>query len=644
MIDKEKSLVYRFPELAKEWHPTKNGELTPESIVAGSNKKVWWKCKSGHEWQAIVSNRTRLHSDCPYCSGRLAILGKNDLASAFPELLRDWDYEKNNKIEPTAVKFGSSQKAWWKCRSCGHEWQTSIKNRTLGGTGCPKCVKKLIGHAHSERAVTLRGSLLDNNPLLATEWHPKNNISAAEVSANSNQKVWWKCGLCGYEWAAVVSSRNSGVGCPSCAKRNKTSFPEQAVFYYVKLTYPDAINGYRNIFSNQMELDIFIPELSIGIEYDGAVWHKEIDSKRKEKAKYEICQKNNIRLIRIREDCYDTVNGIADDIIYISPHTNFFDGLTEAICKLRKYISLDVSIIDVKNDQNRIRSFYYRNIGNRSLEKQYPEIAKEWHSTKNGDITPQMVFAVSADVVWWECKKGHEWQSSIANRVKGRKCPYCSGKKVLRGFNDLATVKPYLAQEWNYDKNKNLLPENFTAGSNTKVWWKCEKGHEWEATIVSRASGTSCPYCANQKVMPGFNDLSTMSPELAAQWDYEKNYPLTPSDVLYRSPQKAWWKCEKGHSWNIGIKTRVAGNGCPVCANKKIEPGFNDLATTNPQLAEEWHPTKNGYLKSQDVSAGSSKKVWWKCRTCSYEWQAVIANRNKGAGCPMCARKRKKHE
>jgi hypothetical protein len=101
--------------------------------------------------------------------------------------------------------------------------------------------------------------------------------------------------------------------------------------------------------------------------------------------------------------------------------------------------------------------------------------------------------------VWWKCSKGHEWQAIIKDRNSGKGCPYCSGKKVLKGYNDLQSVNPILAKEWNYDKNDGLTPADVTPNSGKKVWWKCSKGHEWQATIYHRNNGRGCPVCAREK-------------------------------------------------------------------------------------------------------------------------------------------------
>ena len=191
--------------------------------------------------------------------------------------------------------------------------------------------------------------------------------------------------------------------------------------------------------------------------------------------------------------------------------------------------------------------------------------------------------------VWWKCEKGHEWQAVICDRNKGKGCPYCSGRKVLKGYNDLAAINPKLASEWNYDKNGDLKPEDFTANSGVKVWWKCGKGHEWQAKIADRNKGRGCPTCSNQKVLKGYNDLVTINPELASEWNYEMNGDLKPEDFTAGSNKKVWWKCDKGHEWQAMVGSRSSGIGCPYCSGRYAVKGETDLATINPKLASEWN-------------------------------------------------------
>ena len=198
-----------------------------------------------------------------------------------------------------------------------------------------------------------------------------------------------------------------------------------------------------------------------------------------------------------------------------------------------------------------------------------PQIALEWNYGRNGSLKPENFFANSGKKVWWKCKKGHEWRATIDSRRRGRGCPYCVGQYVVKGENDLQTVNPVLANEWNYEKNNGLTPADVMPNSSKKVWWKCEKGHEWQSTIINRNSGNGCPYCSSRKVLQGYNDLQTVNPMLANEWNYEKNSGLTPADVMPNSDIKVWWRCEEGHEWLATIGNRNRGRGCPQCVKEK---------------------------------------------------------------------------
>lgn len=158
-------------------------------------------------------------------------------------------------------------------------------------------------------------------------------------------------------------------------------------------------------------------------------------------------------------------------------------------------------------------------------------------------------------------------------------------------------------------KNDGLTPDAVTCHSRQKVWWIDRLGHEWQQEIYSRtALCRGCPFCAGRKVLAGFNDLASTHPALSAQWDWEKNFDLTPQMVMAGNSRKVWWRCEKGHSWQATIASRASGCGCPVCANRKILPGFNDFATTHPALAAEWHPTKNGDSRRRKSATATTKR------------------------------------
>ena len=269
-----------------------------------------------------------------------------------------------------------------------------------------------------------------------------------------------------------------------------------------------------------------------------------------------------------------------------------------------------------------------------SLASVHPELIPEW-SERNLPLTPDKITFGSNKRVWWKGACGHEWETSVKARSKGEKCPICSGARVIEGINDLVTLKPLLAQEWS-EKNK-LKPTEVSVASHKKIIWKCKHGHEWEASVKSRTiNGTGCPYCSHNKVLAGFNDLASQYPDIAAEWS-DRNLPLLPTMVTAFANSKAWWKCRDcGNEWYTLISTRAGGSRCPYCSGYTLLKGFNDLATTHPDIAAEWSE-RNYPLMPDEVNAKSRHNVWWKCKTCGNEWKSVINARVKGTVCPVCA-------
>ncbi len=272
------------------------------------------------------------------------------------------------------------------------------------------------------------------------------------------------------------------------------------------------------------------------------------------------------------------------------------------------------------------------------LQMGMENLLAEWDAERNAPLTPDSVSFGSQRRVFWHCGSGHEWASTVYVRTSGARCPFCSGKKPIPGETDLASTDPAVAAEWHPTKNGDLTPSMVGRGSHKKVWWLCGRGHEWNAAVYSRASGVGCPVCGGRKVVPGENDLAALYPALAAEWS-DKNLPLTPREVRPQSNRYVWWRCGKGHEWKATPNNRVGlSRGCPYCANRKLLPGFNDLASRCPKLAAEWHPTLNGSLTPDGVLYGSNQKAWWLCGE-GHAWKAVISTRSgkKKYGCPLCA-------
>ena len=209
----------------------------------------------------------------------------------------------------------------------------------------------------------------------------------------------------------------------------------------------------------------------------------------------------------------------------------------------------------------------------------------------------------------------------------------------------VAAKFPELVPEWDVQKNKGMTPDNFSANSHTKVWWKCNNGHSWQADISSRNRKLGCPYCAGQKTLAGENDLESWCiqnmPELLSEWDYSKNR-MTPSEISKTSNKKVWWKCSKDHEWEAVIANRVHGTRCPFCYtgnnNVRGRISFSDWCKQNGQehILDEWDYNKNGDITPETVSKASHMIVWWICSE-GHEWRAQIKSRTYNHGCPYCS-------
>ena len=213
--------------------------------------------------------------------------------------------------------------------------------------------------------------------------------------------------------------------------------------------------------------------------------------------------------------------------------------------------------------------------------------------------------------------------------------------KTIKFSNSLAEKCPGILDHWDYEKNTDVCPQETSVHAKKIVWWKCERGHSWQSPVNGVASnGTRCPYCAGYKAIPGETDIVTLFPEIAAEWDDEKNGNLDPSCVAPASHTGVWWKCALGHSYRSAPYSRTGHykSGCPYCTGRKVLPGFNDLETLKPALASEWYQPLNGELTPSDVTPGSNKKVWW-CCTENHVWEAYVFARTRfrGSGCPVCS-------
>lgn len=420
------------------------------------------------------------------------------------------------------------------------------------------------------------------NPDLAAQWHPTLNgkLSPADVTAGCSKKVWWHCPAGDdHVWSATVNSRNRGAGCPFCAnKRVSTTNSLQAIAPHVAAEWHASLNG---------EL---APESVVATSTSAAWWQCAADA-------------DHVWSAQVRE----RVRGRG------CPYCG--------------------------NDRVSTTN---------SLAHRFPELAAQWHPELNGELLADNVVFGSNRQVWWRCPNGpdHTWRASVVSRTSGGNgCPFCSGNRASV-TNSLASQRPELTAQLHPTLNGDLNPEDVVIGSHLKVWWQCPANaeHLWRAQVKARAlTGQGCPYCAGTKVDRA-SSLAALHPELLAEWHPTRNGDLSPEDVACQSSRLVWWKCAAAddHEWRARPADRVnKRSGCPFCSNRQVS-ATNSLSGTFPDVAAQWHPSRNGLLLPSDVTYSAGRRVWWKCdRGPDHEWKAaVIARTVVGQGCPYCANKR----
>ena len=487
---KRKRFLEEKPELLAEWDYEKNIGLHPDDYTAASDQRAWWKCKLGHSWYTAIKCRI-LGTNCPYCAGKKAWPGFNDLATINPKMASEWDYDKNQEKRPEHFTAFSNKKVWWKCK-LGHSWFVAINSRSTGN-GCPVCGGKKI--------VAGLNDLITTHPKIAEQWYYEKNkpLCPEQFAIGSNKKVWWKC-THGHSWEAIINSRKRS-GCRYC---------------YGKNIFNPGVNDLLKV----------NPVLAAQWDYEKNIELNPQDVAANTIIKaWWLCEKGHSWQATIR-------------------NRNHGNGCPVCANKLLLTGYNDLLTLD-------------------------PKLCKEWDYEINAPLMPCEIIVNSPMLIWWKClMHGHSWQASVLSRRQGAGCPYCSGRAVLVGFNDLRTLCPELAAEWDDEKNDALCPEHVTVQATAKVWWKCGKGHSYISRVYNRYNGNGCPYCAGNLPIVGENDLETVYPELLDEWDYERN-KKKPHEYTCGSSQKVYWKCNRNHHWLAPIVARTTnGSKCPRCKGK----------------------------------------------------------------------------
>ena len=656
--DRGESLQERFPSLCKEWHSAKNGSLKPSMLKPGSNKKVWWQCNKStdHIWQAQPNLRTK-GNGCPFCRG-LKVAKSNCLSTTHPQIAKQWHKTKNASLRPTGVTKGSAKRVWWQCtKEKSHSWQMPIAARTGQNQGCPYCSNRRASITNNLKHWCLSNG--DRGKKVMREYVAANNLMTIdELTSNSHVNASWKCSICKEHWTASPNRRISMLSdCPYCSghKVGKTN--------NLKAKFPVVAQQWHPKKNGQLLPTDVSPHSNKRVWWKcdsqpDHVWQANVASKtsKGDKKGCPFCQ----GLMVAKSNCLSTTHPqIARQWHPIKNSTLKPSDITGGSSKKVWWQCVRVDshswlmTPSARTSQNQGCPYCAnrRVSESNSLATKFPHIAQLLDQKRSG-FAADGVISTSTKIAWWKCPNGddHQWRATVLATVKSKSCPYCpphitklSKTNSLAGWcKNNGDFGNRVLSEWDKNLNRKISPETviYTA-QRIKIHWQCSvaNDHKWVADPYRRTiDRQTCPFCSRRKAS-STNNLLARYPELAKCVHPSKNTGIDLSEISPNNHLKLWWKCPNGedHVFKSSVNAMKGKFKCGFCDGKRVS-NTNSLQFLNPELAAEWHPTKNQTLTPQKITGNSRNSVWWKCKSDSrHEWTATVGARNAaGTGCPYC--------
>lgn len=552
------------PDIASQWHPTKNNGISPSEIAPYSNKKYWWICAHGHDWDASASSRHR--AGCPRCYEQKHQLMPTKKLSDSPKIFSELLQSQENYEGLKNSYINSTKKAQWKCTTCGDVWQTQIRKRTAEGQGCPYCAEKKV-------APSKWNALSTKFPHLLKEWDFEKNVySPDDELSGSHHYAYWKCSR-GHSWRCEIRQRTiSKSTCPKCSYQ--ISKPQKRIYSELSYIFPGEVELSHKV--NGIEIDIYLKKINIGIEYDGSFYHRSEKSKIRDRDKFHSLKNIGIPLIRVRALGLNEIEGVP---CILETSEDSVDTIKNILKLIIKKIEIDdisrLAIASYLNISTFINQSLYEvllldkrvPLIEKSLAYTHPHLVDEW-SSKNFDSPNSVTSGIHEDRKWI-CPNCHrEFEASVYSRAKLQTgCGYCSGRYPTDKYN-LLTEFPHIAHQLHPKKNSKKATE-ILPKSNDKLWWICENGHEYEMIVGNRTDkGQGCKIC-KKRVISEQHNLMIKSPELSKWFDTEKN-SRQANEIMPNARFIAFWRCPNGHTWERRVDHQVrSGLVCQEC--KKLD-------------------------------------------------------------------------
>jgi predicted nucleic acid-binding Zn-ribbon protein len=648
-------------------------DMGPGDLRVSSQQRCEWRCATcGNRWEASVANRVAGRG-CTSCANRRRSKsarrptprsGTAAQRAAFPvsELIANLTDATRGLEE---LRPGSTDRCLWRCSDCSHEWEATVVNRLLKGSGCPACDTRRLAE---NRATAREGtSLLARHPDIAAEFVSNESAPSRTpqtMRPGSNALCRWRCNR-GHEWVTTVASRVAGAGCARCGARGQSRLELEvaqllraATGEYVEVDVPLTVG------SRTWRIDIAMPALDFYVDLDPAFWHPDFA---RDQRKADALRGHNY--VRLRHESLPRLHNVAT----FDVSDGSLDANDWAMALRLATADLGVSWKELSTDE---------------VAQALSSAAKLWRQTLQGrpkrsalDVAPHLeeqflrnetrpglelawLPPSARDKCWWRCQTcSLEWRTSIEVRANlGSGCPACGQARAARARSiapaggSLSELHPRVASEFVSCVRPDRTPADLRPSSNIVCLWKCfQCSQQYRASPAARVSGRACPRCAKSKGGDNRsrrdargNSLAERFPALAAEFvDLEGRPDRIPEDIAPGSNLRARWQCRKcGHQWSAAVATRaLGGNGCPACgrrrtanARSKPAPG-TALANLHPRLAAELlenltHPGRT----AEQLKSGSHDRCRWGCGS-GHEWVTTVKNRTRGGtGCPACHR------
>lgn len=508
------------------------------------------------------------------------------------------------------------------------------------------------------KRILKEGSFEDNYAERALDWDyddvRNQPYKPSDFLSGSNKLVYWKCHVCGYKSntpKTIISHAKAKFPCEKCAIKGRTNqrYGEEPI----TVTNPELLREWD--YEKNVQDRIF-PEKVTNHDFQTMVhwvckrghhWRRSVSYRlHSTSGKCPICQS-------------ETQTSFPEQTLFF-----YFNRQVECIngYKLKNGFHIDI-FIPSKNVGIEYDGPKHQTPKQKARDKRKNLLLKEM-GIKLYRVIESEEFGIGENAIYVTYDKNYAYLNYAIEKlckligipyvpidIEGNKTAILESYLTREKENSIASLYPHLLAEWDYEKNGNIDPECVSRGSSLKLYWRCREGHSWIASPSVRTKGHGCPFCAGVKLLSGFNDLATLYPNLLDEWDYlkNKNIGITPECIAAgNNKQKVFWICKNNpeHKWVATIAGRVAGTGCPYCADeqrkitkRKTYVKMNgSFAEKHPELLKDWFYEKNDSLNifPDKIPSHYSEVVWWKCHVCGYVWIATPDNRVNGRGCSNC--------